>query len=81
MQAPPELVAHLVEQRSRLAAAEAPAGIDAASAQAVKTAVQHAFVAGFRWVMGISALLALLSAASAWLWRGSLASRKTEGNV
>lgn len=70
MQAPPELVAHLDTQRSRLAAAEAPAGLDAASAQAVKAAVQHAFVAGFRWVMGISAVLALLSAASAWLWIG-----------
>ena len=70
MQASPELAAHMVAQRSRLAAAEAPPGLDAASAHAVKAAVQQAFVAGFRWVMGISALLALLSAASAWLWIG-----------
>lgn len=70
MQASPELVAHLQAQRSRLAAAEPPAGLDAASAQAVKVAVHGAFVAGFRWVMGISALLALLSAVSAWLWIG-----------
>jgi EmrB/QacA subfamily drug resistance transporter len=73
MQAAPELVAHLQAQRSRLAAAEPPAGIDPASAQAAKAAVQGAFVAGFRWVMGLSALLALLSAACAWLWIGGKA--------
>jgi MFS family permease len=70
MKASPELVAHLVDQRSRLAAAEPPLGVDAATAQAVRTAVQQAFVAGFRWVMGISAVLAVLSAGSAWVWIG-----------
>lgn len=70
MNAPPALVSHLQAQRSRLAGAQAPAGTDAASAQAVTAAVQQGFVAGFRWVMVLSALLALLSAASAWRWIG-----------
>jgi len=60
----------MAAQRSRLAAAEAPAGLDPASAQAVKAAINQAFVAGFRWVMGISAVLALASALSAWFWIG-----------
>jgi len=70
MQASPELASHMAAQRSRLAAAEAPAGLDPASAQAVKAAINQAFVAGFRWVMGISAVLALASALSAWFWIG-----------
>ena len=70
MQASPELASHIAAQRSRLAAAEAPAGLDPASAQAVKAAINQAFVAGFRWVMGISAVLALASALSAWFWIG-----------
>ena len=73
MHASPELVAHLVGQRSRLAAAAPPPGLDAAGAQAVTAAVQQAFVAGFRWVMGLGAVLALLSALSAWLWIGGRA--------
>ena len=57
-------------QRSKLAGAEMPPGIDAASAAALKRAVAESFVAGFRWVMLICAGLALLSALSAWVMIG-----------
>ena len=66
MGASPELTAALEAQRSRLAAATPPPGVDAATARAVTDAVQRAFVAGFRWIMGISAGLAVLGALSAW---------------
>jgi hypothetical protein len=39
-----------------------------ATVAAVKHAVNVSFVAGFRWVMVISAALALLSAISAWIF-------------
>ncbi|MEJ7687463.1 MAG: MFS transporter, partial [Variovorax sp.] len=54
-------------QRSKLAGAEMPAGVDAATAAALRNAVAESFVAGFRWVMLIGAGLALLSALSAWI--------------
>ncbi|MGK6311186.1 MFS transporter [Variovorax sp. DT-64] len=57
-------------QRSKLAGAEMPPGIDAAAAAALKRAVAESFVAGFRWVMLICAGLALLSALSAWVMIG-----------
>ncbi len=55
------------DQRSKLAGAEMPPGVDAATAAALRTAVAESFVAGFRWVMLIGAGLALLSALSAWI--------------
>ena len=64
--APAPLVAALEAQRGRLAAMVLPAGLDAATAAAAKQAIGHAFVAGFRWVMGLCAGLSLLSAVSAW---------------
>ncbi|MDB5731717.1 MAG: drug resistance transporter, EmrB/QacA subfamily [Variovorax sp.] len=70
MGASAELTAALEAQRSRLAAATPPAGLDVATARATTEAVQRAFVSGFRWVMGISAALALLSGLSAWWWIG-----------
>jgi hypothetical protein len=62
-----ETLAFFEGQRSRLAGAEMPPGIDAAAAAALKRAVAESFVAGFRWVMLLSAGLALLSALSAWM--------------
>ncbi len=64
---PPEARRQLDEQRTRLAAAEVPAGLDAATGDAVRRALAESFVAGFRLVMFIGAGLALLSALSAWL--------------
>jgi MFS family permease len=67
---PPQLVDAVWEQRARLAAIEPPAGADPRAAQAVRDAVHTAFVAGYRWIMALSVLLALASAASAALWVG-----------
>lgn len=66
----PEVMGQMEARRSSLAAFVAPTGIDAATAQQLANAVKWAFVSGFRWVMSISATLALLSALSAWLWIG-----------
>jgi hypothetical protein len=63
----PELTALLWEQRSKLAGMRVPAQVDAVAAASLTRAVRLAFVTGFRWVMGLSVALALLSALSAWL--------------
>jgi EmrB/QacA subfamily drug resistance transporter len=63
----PELTALLWEQRSKLAGMRIPAGVDAVAAARLTRAVGLAFVTGFRWVMGLSVALALLSALTAWL--------------
>ena len=63
----PDLAAAVLQQRDRLAAIELPAG-GGAAAQAARHVVQEAFVAGYRWIMVASAVLALASAAVAALW-------------
>jgi len=68
---PPAVVETLRAQRSRLAAIEMPAGVDAATKDVVERAVADAFVAGFRWIMLMSASLAIAGAASAWWMIGS----------
>lgn len=60
--ASPDTVAFLAAQRDRLAGADLPPG----AGPEVGRAVKLAYVAGFRWVMLISAGLALLSALAAW---------------
>lgn len=63
----PEVKEALATQRTRLAAAELPQALDPAQAQSLKQAIDESFVSGFRRVMAIAAVLALLSAVSAWL--------------
>jgi len=53
-------------QRTKLAGLEIPSGVDAATRQSLKEAVDESFVAGSRRVMAVSLVLALLSALSAW---------------
>ena len=65
---PPELAALVQSQRSRLAAVVLPPGIEPTSAAAIHAAVAHAFIAGFRWIMGVSAALALASSLAAALF-------------
>jgi EmrB/QacA subfamily drug resistance transporter len=63
----PEIKQALVDQRSKLAAAEIPKNVDPALGQTLKQAVDEAFVYGFRRVTAVAMILALLSALSAGL--------------
>ena len=58
---------YMQSQVDKLAAAAPPPGLAHDEARQVGDALAQAAVAGFRWVMGLSALLAVLSAAGAWL--------------
>ncbi|TFZ07933.1 MFS transporter [Ramlibacter humi] len=60
---PRELADAVWQQRDRLAAIEVPAG-----AEKARAAVHESFVAGYRWIMATSAVLAVLSAGVAALW-------------
>ncbi len=62
-----EISAFLDGQRGRLASAALPPGVDATVASALRRTVQLSFVSGFRWIMLLSAGLALLSALAAWV--------------
>jgi EmrB/QacA subfamily drug resistance transporter len=55
----------VMAQRDLLAALQPPASASAQDAAAIREAVKHAFVAGFRWIMGASAALAWTGAAVA----------------
>lgn len=76
--ASPEAVAFMQAQRSQLAGAALPPGADASAAAALRHTVHAAFVSGFRWVMGLCAALALLSALSAWLLIGGARTGDTQ---
>jgi EmrB/QacA subfamily drug resistance transporter len=64
---PPCVIEGVEQQRNKLAAIELPACADAHDAALAKHAIAEAFVSGFRWIMLISAALALTSGASAWV--------------
>jgi hypothetical protein len=55
----------IMEQRSRLTQIEAPPALNTDQKQALKKSIDESFLASFRWVMIVSAGLALLSAVSA----------------
>jgi EmrB/QacA subfamily drug resistance transporter len=61
----PPVIEAVQLQRSKLAAIEVPASTDARAAALARLAIGEAFVTGFRWIMLISAALAVASAASA----------------
>ena len=56
----------VLEQRNRLTQIEAPKGLNSDQQQVLKRSIDESFLSGFRWVMAISAGLALFSAVSAW---------------
>ena len=64
---PPDVLQAITIQRAKLGAMEIPQALDATTRAALQGAAAQSFVAGFRWVMLISAVLALASAAIAWL--------------
>jgi EmrB/QacA subfamily drug resistance transporter len=61
----PALVQTIASQREKLAAIELPARLDARSREAAREAIAGAFVSGYRWILLISALLGVASAAIA----------------
>jgi len=63
----PEVKQSIDEQRSKLSGAELPGKLDPALAQELKQAINNAFISGYRRVMAVGIVLALLSALSAWL--------------
>jgi EmrB/QacA subfamily drug resistance transporter len=69
-QLPAALVQQLDAQRGKLAAPALPPSTPPAARKAVEDAVAGAFVHGFRWMMGMSALLALGGAVCAWAMLG-----------
>jgi EmrB/QacA subfamily drug resistance transporter len=62
-----EVAAFLEGQRSQLAGAVLPPQLDETSTALLRRAVNESFVTGFRWIMLLSAGLALVSALSAWV--------------
>jgi len=71
---PPEVAQSVFRQRGLMAGIPIPAGLPDAAAEALRGAIREAFVAGFRTVMGLCALLALLGALCALLMVGRQAS-------
>jgi EmrB/QacA subfamily drug resistance transporter len=71
----PAMIEVVEKQRSKLAAIELPASTGADETALARRAVGDAFVTGFRWIMLISAALALASAASAWILIGAASDR------
>lgn len=66
----------LWSQRDRLAAIALPPGLQGDAAAAAREAVHRSFVAGYRWTMAASAVLAIASAAVGGVW---IAGRKKGG--
>jgi EmrB/QacA subfamily drug resistance transporter len=60
--APAEAKQEVMDTRHSLAAARIPSGVDAATQEALRRAVHDSFLGSFRWVMGIAATLAFVSA-------------------
>jgi hypothetical protein len=60
----------LEAQRGKLAAIEMSPRVDSRSREAAEQAIAQAFVTGFRWIMLVSAVLAIAGAASAWILVG-----------
>jgi EmrB/QacA subfamily drug resistance transporter len=62
----PDMKQAVMAQRSRLTQIEAPQALTSNQQQTLKRAIDESFLAGFRWVMLVSAGLAISSALSAW---------------
>ena len=63
----PQVQQQIRAQASKLAAIEIAPGVDARQREAASQAIGASFVSGFRLVMALGAVLAVLSALSAWL--------------
>ena len=65
MSLPPDVKAAVVGERAKLAAAEPPSNVNATTREAVRRALDVAFVDGFRVLMLVCAGLAAISAGAA----------------
>jgi len=65
----------ILAEKDKLAAAQPPPGIPAGEAEAIRSAIGTAFVAGFRAVSRVSAALALAAVLCTWIWIGRGRSR------
>jgi EmrB/QacA subfamily drug resistance transporter len=74
----PEAKQAVLNQRGRLTQIEAPPSLNNDQREILKRAIDESFVAGFRWVMLVSAGLAVLSAASAWAMIKGKSDEKSE---
>ncbi len=63
---PPELQTSLYADRANLAALSIPSVVDPSLLESIQASIDRAFVRGFRVLMTLAALLALLSALVAW---------------
>jgi hypothetical protein len=80
----PEVQQLLASERKKLAAAEIPASVTPGVKSALRSAIEGSFVDAFRWVMLLSAALAVGAAVCAWIFIGNRpglppTSRKTAG--
>jgi EmrB/QacA subfamily drug resistance transporter len=66
-QIPADSAREMDSQRAKLGGMTIPATADTATAAKLKSIIGDSFVAGFRTVMFVASILALLAAASAWL--------------
>jgi EmrB/QacA subfamily drug resistance transporter len=73
-----QLKQFVLDQRVKLAGIEVPATTSAATRELVKGVVATSFVFGFRMIMLIAAVLAVLSAASSWFMIGKSRPRKPQ---
>jgi EmrB/QacA subfamily drug resistance transporter len=75
----PQAAKHaVIEQKNRLTQIEAPPRLNADQQLALKRSINESFLSGFRWVMLVSAGLALLSAISAWIMIDGKAVKKPD---
>jgi len=72
---PPSALQSLQAQRSKLAAASLPEELDALTQQVIGRAIDESFVQAFRWIMGIGATLAGVSAITALVFIGTEAGK------
>ena len=63
---PADALHAIASQQAKLGAIEIPRALDANAQSSLHAAIAESFVAGFRWVMVLSAVVALASAAIAW---------------
>jgi EmrB/QacA subfamily drug resistance transporter len=80
----PEVQQLLASERKKLAAAEIPPSVTPGVKSALRSAIEGSFVDAFRWVMLLSAALAVGAAVCAWIFIGNRpgrppTSRKTAG--